>query len=171
MAVESRAGTEADHLTVCAVQTSVICALQNYLHWCLSGGLFVFSYWLLQNGKVSLSLSLSFLKKIFLDQTTLHRHRCSLVVLQARMMPGFHGDGGAKCSRRPVCTAFPFLLSSALILLLDQHAWWAAAPQINNGWHTSNTHGWIYAQRLQGVLAFSPTDRKVKGRQLRETFV
>lgn len=41
------------------------------------------------------------------ERTTLHRHRCSLVALQAQMMPGFHGDGGAKRSRRPVCTPFP----------------------------------------------------------------
>lgn len=168
MIVESRAGTKADHLTIHAAQTCFIFELHNCIHRSLSRW---FLYFFFSFCRMERSL---FFLYIFLNQTTLHRHRCSLVALQARMMPGFHGDGGAKRSRRPVCTAFHFLLSSAMVLLLDRHVWWAAAPPIDTGWHAADRvvdSSSLCTATPGRFRVFTNRDGKVKGRQLRGTFV
>lgn len=125
-----------------------------------------FFFWSPQNEKVSLSLSVFF---VFLarcrgvERTTLHRHRCSLVALQAQMMPGFHGDGGAKRSRRPVCTAFPsFCLPRRLGFGQARLVGCGATDQYRLA-HNRQAGGFLQClcaalELLQGVFAFLPTE-------------
>lgn len=117
--VESIAGTQADHLMICAVQTYFICELQNCLHTSLSGWFILFIlFYLVTTEWKDLSLSLfsyvprpnySPLTQVLIgrppgsdDARFPRRRRCE------------------KRSRQPVYTAFPFFLSSALVLLFGQ---------------------------------------------------
>lgn len=105
---------QADHLTIYAAQTCFICELQNCLRGSVSGWFLFFFFFFLSAERKGLSLSFFY---IFLEQTTLHRHRYSLVTLQAQMMPGFHGDGGCEtlppASLRSISLPFVFCVGFA----------------------------------------------------------
>lgn len=170
---ESRAGAKANHLMIRAAPTCFRCA--DLLPHKLIGGVSIsflsFFFRSLQNVKVSLCFFVFLARCWGAEQTTLHRHRCSLVALQARMMPGFHGDGGAKRSRRPVCTAFPsFCLPRRLGFWTGTSGGLRRNRSIQAGTH--QTGWWIPPpELLQGVFVFfTNRDGKVKGRQLQGTF-
>lgn len=102
--IESKAGTEANHLLI---QTVHACFSWNLTlrdresrqllnYFCRSlVVLFFFSFSSLQNGKVSFCLPTPLPGR----KRTLSTNMGLIVTLQAQLMLGFHGDGGVKYTR------------------------------------------------------------------------